>query len=249
MITMTLKDKTVHECLWDLAAQWLPVFSPTEQHVGIVLLQELAKGEAVTCARLAQALGTPFGATESLVKDSALRPFIHKDEGDRIIGFWGLSVVPTPHQIRVSGRRLWTWCTQDSLFMPELLGETAEVESRDPESNQLIRLTVSPDRVEAAEPSGIAVSMGRPDTWDQSSAARIMATACHFIFFFASRASGERWQAKHAEPETVLLSLDEAHDFGKRSNAYLFGTELALRKAEQVGHQGRSADAARGAHG
>jgi len=54
-----------------------------------------------------------------------------------------------------------------------------------------------------AEPAGVVLSMGRPETWDQSSAARVMATACHFIYFFASRASGERWQARHPEPETV----------------------------------------------
>ncbi|MCT7376979.1 organomercurial lyase [Chelativorans salis] len=223
---MTRSDKTVHDDLWDLAVQWLPVFSLTEQHAGIVLLRELAKGEAVTCSRLAQALGTTFGAAEALMKDSALCPFIYTDERDRIIGFWGLSVAPTHHQITVKGQRLWTWCAYDSLFIPELLGETAEIESRDPESNELIRLTVSPERIISTEPADIVVSMGRPDTWDQSSAARIIATACHHIYFFVSRASGERWQAKHTEPATILLSLDVAFDFGKRSNAHLFQAEL-----------------------
>jgi hypothetical protein len=54
-----------------------------------------------------------------------------------------------------------------------------------------------------------------------------MESACHFIFFFASLASAERWQAKHAD--TVLLPLDEAFAYGKRYNAQLFGVELARR--------------------
>ncbi|WP_159587663.1 organomercurial lyase [Chelativorans xinjiangense] len=227
---MTRNDKPIHDELWELAAQWLPVFSLAEQHAGIVLLRELAKGKAVTCSRLAQALGTTFGAAEALMRDSALRPFIHTDEGGRIIGFWGLSVAPTHHQVRVDGRKLWTWCAYDSLFIPELLGKTAEIESHDPESNELIRLTVSPERIISTEPANIVVSIGRPDTWDQSSAARIIATACHYIFFFVSRASAERWQVKHAEPATILFSLDVAFDFGRRSNAHLFGAELAQRR-------------------
>lgn len=227
---MTRNDKMDHDDLWSLAAQWLPVFSHSEQHAGILLLRELAKGEAVTCKQLAQALDTSPAAAEALVKESALRPFIHTDEEDRIIGFWGLSVVPTHHQVKVNGRPLWTWCAHDSLFIPELLGETAEIESHDPESNEMIRLTVSPERIVSAEPKDIVLSMGRPNTWDQSSAARIIATACHYIFFFVSSASGERWQQKHADPETVLLPLDVAFDFGKRSNTHLFGAELNGRR-------------------
>ncbi len=115
----------------------------------------------------------------------------------------------------------------DTFEHPELLGGTAAIESRDPETDELVRLTVSATRIEAAEPKGIMVSMVRPQTWDVTSAARIMASACHFIFFFASHTSGERWQAKH--PETVLLSLDEAFALAKRSNAHLFGAELARR--------------------
>lgn len=68
----------------------------------------------------------------------------------------------------------------------------------------------------------------RPDTVDFTSATQIMATACHHIFFFASRASGERWVAEH--PGKVLLSLDEAFALARRLNAQVFGRELARRR-------------------
>lgn len=226
---MTRNDKTAIDGLWESAERWLPVFSPDEQRAGLVLLRELARGEPVTIARLARALGQSGDAAEGLVKASALSRFVNAGEDGRIKGFWGLSVAPTHHQFGVNGRKLWTWCAQDSLFLPELLGDTAEIESLDPETGELIRLTVSPARVEAVQPAGVMVSMGRPETWDATSATRIMATACHFIYFFGSRSSGERWQRKHSEPNTVLLSLNEAVEFGKRSNARLFGAELARR--------------------
>ncbi|MGH7073457.1 MAG: organomercurial lyase, partial [Stellaceae bacterium] len=93
------------------------------------------------------------------------------------------------------------------------------------ETRQAIHLTVSPVRIETVEPAGTVVSAVRAGGWDLSTVERLMASSCHHIFFFASRQSGERWQAKH--PETLLLSLDEAFALGKRSNAHLFGAALA----------------------
>jgi len=54
-----------------------------------------------------------------------------------------------------------------------------------------------------------------------------MASFCHFIFFFSSRSSGERWLTKH--PDTFLYSLDEAFTLAKRFNVRNFGSELAQR--------------------
>jgi alkylmercury lyase len=142
----------------------------------------------VTIAQFAQAIGESVATAEGFVHDSGLSPFAHASDAGLIQGFWGLSTKPTPHQFTVKSRTLWTWCAYDSVFLPALLGEATAVESRDPESGQSIRLTVSPSRIEAAEPADIVVSMISPGAWDLTSVARVMASACHFIFFFASRA-------------------------------------------------------------
>jgi alkylmercury lyase len=199
--------QTIDE-LWEAACCRYPALSRAEQRAAIVLLSELARGGPVTIAQFAQAIGESVATAEGFVNDSGLSPFAHASDAGLIQGFWGLSTKPTPHQFTVKSRTLWTWCAYDSLFLPELLGETAAVESRDPESGQSIRLTVSPTRIEAAEPADIVVSMISPSAWDLTSAARVMASACHFIFFFASRASAERWQSRH--PQTVLLPLNDA---------------------------------------
>lgn len=207
----------------------LPTVSPEDQRIGMVLLHELAVGKPVALSRLAEALGVPVEVVETFVRDSALSPFIHVDKEDRIQGCWGLSVKPTHHQVTINGRTLWAWCAVDSLLYAELFGEAVEIETRDPETDHVNRLTVSPTRIEAVEPTGIVVSMVPPQTADFTSNPRLRASACNVMYFFASRASAERWQAKH--PETVLISLDEAFAFAKRSNAHVFGTELARRRA------------------
>lgn len=226
---MTPNLTATADLLWEAArSRWL-VPSHEEQRAGIVLLRQLARGEPVTIAQFAQALGASCEAAETLLKNSALSSLVHADEAGRVLGFFGLSVVPTSHHLTVEGRRLWTWCAVDTLFIPELLGARAEVESRDPEAGQTVHVTVSAAGIESADPSGVVLSMNSPQTWEVTSACRIMASACHFISFFGSRAAGERWQTKH--PETVLLTLDEAFTFGKYQNAHLFGAKLARLRA------------------
>jgi alkylmercury lyase len=221
--------------MFEVTARHLPVPSPEEQRTGIVLLRELAAtGEPVTIAQLARALGTPNDAAEAFTRDSVLSPFVDLGEGGRIQGFYGISVKPTRHQFTFNGRNLWAWCAPDTLEHPELLGGPTAVESKDPETDQVIRLTVSPARVEAVEPKGVVVSMRRREKWDWDarSALQIMSSICHFQFFFASRESGERWVSNHAD--TSLLSLDEVFEFVKRFNWHLFGTELARSRANTL---------------
>lgn len=225
-----MNDKgKVHE-LWEAAARCLPALSSAEQRAGLVLLRELARGEPIAIARLARVLGTPLETTKTLMRDSALAPYVHAGEGDQIQGFMGLAVTPTSHQLMVNGITLWTWCAYDTLFLPELLGKTAEVETRDPETGEICHLTVSPNHIEAAQPAGIVASIVGPQMWDHGSSAKLRGSACKFMYFFTSRASGERWHANH--PDTVLLPLDGAFAFGKRSNAHRFGAELARRRAD-----------------
>jgi alkylmercury lyase len=103
---------------------------------------------------------------------------------------------------------------------------SARVTSADPESGTLVRLVVTPDGIERVEPQGAVVSFVLPDVDAfATSAGNMMAKFCHFIFFFASRQTGERWVAKH--PGTFLYSLDAAFTLAKRLNARNFGPELA----------------------
>jgi alkylmercury lyase len=212
--------------MMDEMVRRLPTASPDDQHIGMALLREVAQGQPVAPTQVAKRLGAPVEAIEAFLAKSTLSPFVHRN-GDRVAGFWGLSVVPTRHQLRIDGRGLWAWCAVDTLLYAQLLVKTIEIETRDPETEQVSRLIVSPSRIESAEPPNITVSMVRPQTADFTTNSGLRASACHFIFFFAARASAERWQAKH--PETVLLSLDEAFMFAKRANARVFGNELASR--------------------
>lgn len=173
---MTQKTLTTLDQL-SQAALLVPGLTSEEQRAGIGLLRELAKGEPVAVPQFAAALGVSLNEAQALLKESELRRLIYAGEDGRVVGFWGLSTARTHHRFTINGRPLWAWCAGDTLFLPEALGETAAVESRDPESGELIRLTISPARVEAAEPEDVTLSFLRPDTVDFTSATQIMATA------------------------------------------------------------------------
>ena len=113
-----------------------------------------------------------------------------------------------------------------SLFIPQLLGADARVESSDPETGEMVRLDVAPDGITSVLPATTVMSFLAPDASAfQKSTTSVMKSFCHFVFFFASRTSGELWIAKL--PGAFLYSLDEAAALARRFNAKNFG--LALR--------------------
>lgn len=214
------RQRTMDE-LWAAAAEYLPEFSIAEQQAGLALLALLSEGAPVSAAQLAQALEVREAEAERYLRESRLSLFVHSDDDGSVLGFFGLSTVPTGHRFVVNGRDLWTWCAADTLFLPELLGVTAVVESADPVTGEAVELTVSPDGIESLSPEGIVVSMNSPEAWDSTAVERLIATACHFIYFFGSSESGRQWMESH--PSTVLLSLDEALAFGRCKNKKMFG--------------------------
>jgi alkylmercury lyase len=203
-------------------------FSREEQPIAVALYRELAKGKAVDADQFGRALGVSPDESRALLARDAIKSFIYPDSEGRVLGFGGLAAAPMHHRFEVRGRMLWTWCAWDSLFIPEILGCEAGVTSPDPENREIVRLLVTPDRVGSVVPSEAVVSFIRPEAQAfDTSAANVMAKFCHFIFFFSSRQSGERWITKH--PGTFLYSLEDAFTLAKRFNARSFGPELARR--------------------
>jgi alkylmercury lyase len=211
---------------WGKLEPHLRPFSPEEQRAAVALYRELARGEPVDADQLGRALGISSAESLELLQRDAIRSFIYPDDKGRVLGFGGLAAAPMHHRFEVEGRTLSTWCAWDSLFIPEILGRSARVTSSDPQNGEIVRLVVTPDWIESVVPDGTVVSFIQPEAQVfGTSAANVMAKFCHYIFFFSSRASGERWVAKH--PDTFLYSLDDAFALAKRLNARNFGTELA----------------------
>ena len=103
-----------------------------------------------------------------------------------------------------------------------MLGISAKVESRDPHTGTVIKLTVSSAGVESVEPAAAVISILIGDIEVvKTKPTKVMASFCHHIFFLESPETGAEWAAQHGEC-TFLVTLDEGFALAKRLNAAQF---------------------------
>jgi alkylmercury lyase len=126
--------------------------------------------------------------------------------------------------LTIDGQKLSAWCAWDTLFLPELLGKPAEVESRSP-GDGAVKLIVTPTGVERVEPEDAQLSFLVPDSAKVETG--IVSTFCHFVHFFPSRPAGEAWAAQR--PGTFILSVAEAHAVARSKNQAQYGEAIGSR--------------------
>lgn len=199
-----------------------PTLDLFEQRLSLELYRFLAEGQPVPRPLLAERLSVPIEIVNQVLNGW---PGVFSDPQQRVVGYWGLSIPAayvSPHRLTIDGRRLSAWCAWDTLFLPQLLGQRAVVESASPTPGATISLTVTPEEVERVEPVGARMSFLLPDA---AAVQKDMVTAfCHFVHFFPSCQAGESWATQHAG--SFLLSIGEAHAVGRRKNEAQYGKVL-----------------------
>lgn len=197
----------------------MPNLDPPLQQAALTLLRLLAQGEPVDVRRLSEALALPAADLDQRLERT---PGVFRDDQRRVIGFMGLSLVEiSGHRIHLDGQSLWAWCAWDTLFLPELLGQTARVSSRCPSTRKRISLTVTPAGIAGIAPPETMVSFLVPE---QQFDADIVQSFCHFVHFFASPDAAANWTAEH--PGTFPLSVEDAFRLGQLTNEATFGAAL-----------------------
>lgn len=195
------------------AAEFPPRFDADESRLLIKLLELVAEGSPVprsTADQIAIRLQMPLDRAASLVD----RKCEHDADGN-IVGIFGLSQRNHPHQFTVNGRVLSTWCAWDALFLPVLLGKTAEVESSCPTTKASIRARITPDEVETIQPSEAVVSIALPKvTGEILDSTEIRNTFCCHVHFFVSQESAVEWiSAKNHDLN--VLSVEDGFELGR----------------------------------
>ncbi len=194
-----------------------PVLEPTDQALAVALYRALAEGMPVTEAVLARRCGLE----EVRVAATLGRWPVSRDDAGAVNGFWGLSLAETDHGYVSGGRQLYAWCAWDTLFLPVILGQDAEVRSRCPVTQVLVSLAVGPGGVRRADPAGSVVSFLSPERpW----AGDVVETFCCYVRFLASPAAGAGWVRDH--PGTFLLGFGDAFELGRRVIELRFGAPL-----------------------
>ena len=186
-----------------LAAELIAAAPPLDEHeqrLALGVYRLLAQGEPVAAGSLAENVGLPIEEVKRALGDWA---GIFMDEKDRVIGFLGLSIRTMAHRLTVAGHTLYAWCAFDTLFLPELLGERAEVQSQCPTTGRQITLAVEGTEVMSLQPADTVLSyLHRDEPLDQ----HVITTFCHYIHFFANPAAAAEWNAKHDGTFTISVA-------------------------------------------
>ena len=191
-----------------------PSLNVEEQRLSLHLYRLLAEGQPVPVAVLAERMAVSVETVNRILESW---PGGFSDRQSRVFGYWGLSLLgaySSPHTLTMNGQRLSAWCAWDTLFLPELIGHTAEVESDSPGDAGIVRLTITPQQVERVEPVGSQMSVLVPDAQEMQK--NVITSFCHFVHFFPSREAGDIWAVKH--PGTFMLSIPEAHALARLKN-------------------------------
>lgn len=170
------------------------------------LLQLLAQGQPVSAAQVADRVDMPVEQIQAIFDRFAARGGEFDAEGN-LVGA-ALTLNPTPHYFHVSGNTLYAWCAMDTIFLPGLLDETAEVESIDPVSGEAIRLTITPNGVRDYSPTSAVLSIAVPGISCSREQTGPCSDACSQMHFFRSRETAEIWLKDR--PGIAIFTVEEA---------------------------------------
>lgn len=152
----------------------------------------LEKAEPVSAATVASRLEMSLDEAKATLEELRSLGAEFDAEG-RFVGF-GLTLNPTPHRYRVKGQTFYTWCADDAIFFAVWFEHRAEIESRDPISDQAIRFTVTPADVEGVEPATAVISRRTCAAVFED----VRGTVCQFGHLFVSPETAAEYIAGHS---------------------------------------------------
>src|SRR5262249_7598896 len=102
-----MAERVTTAALTDALGAAIPALNDEDRRLVRTAVGRLREGEPLQLERVAEALGGP---EREVAETMAQLPGVYYDEGGRVIGFWGLTIVEMPHRLRVDGRELFGWC-------------------------------------------------------------------------------------------------------------------------------------------
>jgi alkylmercury lyase len=195
------------------------------QRAQLSLFQLLAKGHPVDPADVAARAGL---TTSEFLHRLDRWHGVQTDQAGRILAFRGLSIIEAPNRLKVNETAVYTWCAWDTLFLPELIGQAATVESACKMTGVPISLRVDESGPADLSPPAAVLSLLVPDS---GFADDVIASFCSLVHFFASGHAARAWVAEH--PGTFVMSVPEGYEIGRHVNAIHYGEALESAKGDK----------------
>ena len=182
--------------------------------MGVTLCRLLSGGTAVTREQLGVACGFSQEQLGQLLKKLPATA-LELDARGAVVGFGGLSLRPTRHQLITGEVELHTWCVFDALFLPEILGKPAILVTHCPSSGAELTVELSPGGVRAARPKDSVMSIVGPDR--QACCDNLRKAFCDKVNLFQDEPTFTAWS--RGRKDMGCVTLEEAQLFARQRNA------------------------------
>jgi alkylmercury lyase len=180
-------------------------FSKDESRLIQAIYSALSEGQPLSAEQASESSGIPLRSVGIAYRYMRRRGADFDADG-KLIGN-ALTLRPTPHKFRVGGQQLYAWCALDTMFIPGLIGNTAEVESTCGATGEPIRLRISPTGIEAVEPADAVLSVTIPGVsaaCEPGQGKGGESASCHAMNYYVSRQAAE----SHLGPNTDVAIVD-----------------------------------------
>lgn len=187
------------------------------QKASLFVYRSLANGSPVSFASVANHLGTSLEAAATILNLVPTSAIELDDNGD-IVGFVGLSIVPSAHRFKTARRSLFTWCVFDALFVPELIGSAATLHTACPQTGREIEIRVDGTHLTAISPDQPVMSLAKTDT--EACCKDLRGAFCDQVNMFASQEAFDHWSSNRAE--AISVSLPQAAELAQQRNSWRY---------------------------
>jgi alkylmercury lyase len=177
----------------------------------------LATGAPVAVDTLASTLGCPADRLAVALDELDGAGRIRRNEGGRVVGSAGLSVIPDRHQIELDRRKFWTWCAYDILGIFGATRSTGIAWSRSPATGAMIELHFT-----AGQPAPSGAVLFRPSDSLAECCTSVYEEWCPNSNLFEDKVAARDWSVSHGL-EGRVLNLDEASELATGEWLPLFG--------------------------
>ena len=204
-----------------------PDFGAEGSRLLVALYRKLAAdGEPISAAAItaiAAEVDVPAEVATALIEGGGER-----DDDGALSGILGLSLNDDhPHRFLVGDRELRNWCALDPFLIMPAMTEDVRLESADPHTGELVRVTVTSEGIQTQEPADAVMSIvvpgpgstdsvgagsrtsQRPTTSPRTAGTALWMMFCQQVHFFGSRASAEQL-FEDKDEEVYFLTLEEA---------------------------------------
>jgi len=194
-----------HPSLETLAERLMALARRELDALFLPIVHQVSRGKPLTMVALGASLQM---SQDELKRCLAQEPDAEFDRQGHLVG-WGVTMIATRHRFQIRQQSLFTWCAYDTLLFPPALGETAQVQSTCPMTDQPITFVATPEGV-VKELTPVSAVMSLIIPTERSD--QVRSTFCEQSLFFQSEQAASDFLS--TRPEIVILSLEEAARLG-----------------------------------